>query len=122
MQLNPHDHAMFAVVGLYGGQEDNTFFRRGESRARDERAAGRSSPATCSCMGDDAIHAVANPKREYAVALHVYGGDFFDGAPLRVGRRDRRGAAARRRGHDAPLRGGQRRVGGGAAAGPATPR
>ena len=30
-------------------------------------------------MGDDAIHAVANPRREYAVALHVYGGDFFEG-------------------------------------------
>ena len=28
--LNPHEHAMFAVVGMYGGQEDNTFFRRSE--------------------------------------------------------------------------------------------
>jgi predicted metal-dependent enzyme (double-stranded beta helix superfamily) len=28
-------------------------------------------------LGDDAIHAVANSRRELAVALHVYGGDFF---------------------------------------------
>jgi predicted metal-dependent enzyme (double-stranded beta helix superfamily) len=29
-------------------------------------------------MGDDVIHSVANTKREFAVALHVYGGDFFN--------------------------------------------
>jgi predicted metal-dependent enzyme (double-stranded beta helix superfamily) len=76
MQLNPHEHAMWAVVGLYGGQEDNTFFRRGEAGI--ETSGGRSLEAGhVLVMGDDAIHAVANPLREYAVALHVYGGDFF---------------------------------------------
>ena len=40
-------------------------------------AGDRSPAATSSSWADDAIHAVANPKREYAVALHVYGGDFF---------------------------------------------
>ncbi len=29
-------------------------------------------------LGDDAIHSVANTRRELAVALHVYGGDFFN--------------------------------------------
>jgi predicted metal-dependent enzyme (double-stranded beta helix superfamily) len=24
----PHDHRMWAVIGLYGGREDNTFYRR----------------------------------------------------------------------------------------------
>ncbi len=77
MQLNPHDHAMWAVIGLYGGQEDNTFFRRIDGGI--EVSGGRAlEPGHVLVMGDDAIHAVANPKREYAVALHVYGGDFFD--------------------------------------------
>lgn len=76
MQLNPHEHAMWAVVGLYGGQEDNTFYRRVESGI--ETSGGRAlEPGHVLVMGDDTIHAVANPKREYAVALHVYGGDFF---------------------------------------------
>lgn len=76
MQLNPHEHGMWAVVGLYGGQEDNTFFRRVESGI--ETSGGRSlEPGHVLVMGDDTIHAVANPRREYAVALHVYGGDFF---------------------------------------------
>lgn len=78
MKLNPHEHRMWAVVGMYGGQEDNTFFRRVESGI--ETSGGRSLEAGhVLLMGDDAIHAVANPRREYAVALHVYGGDFFTG-------------------------------------------
>ena len=28
MAIYPHDHQLWAVIGLYGGQEDNTFFRR----------------------------------------------------------------------------------------------
>ncbi|MBV8930724.1 MAG: hypothetical protein JO152_16510 [Mycobacteriaceae bacterium] len=28
MSLFPHDHTMTAVIGIYGGQEDNTFWRR----------------------------------------------------------------------------------------------
>jgi predicted metal-dependent enzyme (double-stranded beta helix superfamily) len=78
MQLNPHEHRMWAVVGLYGGQEDNTFFRRVGSGI--ETSGGRSlESGQVLLMGDDTIHAVANPRREYAVALHVYGGDFFVG-------------------------------------------
>src|SRR5260370_11079340 len=25
--LNPHEHRMWAVIGMYGGQEDNAFYR-----------------------------------------------------------------------------------------------
>src|SRR5262249_13622838 len=28
MTLYPHDHRMWAVIGLYGGREDNAFYRR----------------------------------------------------------------------------------------------
>ena len=28
MALNPHEHRMWAVIGMYGGQEDNAFYRR----------------------------------------------------------------------------------------------
>ena len=77
MRLNPHEHAMFAVVGLYGGQEDNEFFRRSDHGL--DTAGGRElTGGDVLVMGRDAIHAVSNPRREYAVALHVYGGDFFD--------------------------------------------
>ena len=76
MALNPHDHRMWAVIGLYGGQEDNAFYRRVDGGL--ERSGGREVPARdVLVLGDDAIHSVANPHREFALALHVYGGDFF---------------------------------------------
>jgi predicted metal-dependent enzyme (double-stranded beta helix superfamily) len=76
MALYPHEHRMWAVIGMYGGQEDNAFFRRGPEGL--EPAGGRQLPAgDVLVLGDDAIHSVANSRREFAVALHVYGGDFF---------------------------------------------
>ncbi len=76
ISLYPHDHRMWAVIGMYGGQEDNAFFRRVPGGL--ERAGGRELPAgEVLVLGDDAIHSVANSRKDFAVALHVYGGDFF---------------------------------------------
>ena len=76
MTVIPHDHRMWAVIGLYGGQEDNAFFRRVPGGL--EPSGGREVPAKeVLVLGDDAIHSVANTRRDFAVALHVYGGDFF---------------------------------------------
>jgi predicted metal-dependent enzyme (double-stranded beta helix superfamily) len=78
MALNPHEHRMWAVIGMYGGQEDNAFYRRAAHGL--EPAGGRAVPAgDVLVLGDDVIHSVANSRRDFAVALHVYGGDFFTG-------------------------------------------
>jgi predicted metal-dependent enzyme (double-stranded beta helix superfamily) len=78
MALNPHEHRMWAVIGMYGGQEDNAFYRRAPSGL--EAAGGREVPAgDVLVLGDDVIHSVTNSRAEFAVALHVYGGDFFTG-------------------------------------------
>jgi predicted metal-dependent enzyme (double-stranded beta helix superfamily) len=76
MALYPHEHRMWAVIGMYGGQEDNLFFRRAPVGL--EEAGGRELPAgEVLVLGGEAIHSVANSRKEFAVALHVYGGDFF---------------------------------------------
>jgi len=76
MTLYPHEHRMWAVIGMYGGQEDNAFFRRAPGGL--QRAGGRELPAgEVLVLGEDAIHSVANSRRDFAMALHVYGGDFF---------------------------------------------
>jgi predicted metal-dependent enzyme (double-stranded beta helix superfamily) len=78
MALNPHEHRMWAVIGMYGGQEDNAFYRRAPGGL--EPAGGREIRARDVLMlGHDVIHSVANTRGEFAVALHVYGGDFFTG-------------------------------------------
>jgi predicted metal-dependent enzyme (double-stranded beta helix superfamily) len=78
MALNPHDHRMWAAIAMYGGQEDNAFYRR--ARVGLQTAGGREVEAgEVLLLGDDVIHSVANRRREFALALHVYGGDFFAG-------------------------------------------
>jgi predicted metal-dependent enzyme (double-stranded beta helix superfamily) len=78
MALNPHEHRMWAVIGMYAGQEDNAFYRRAPQGL--ETSGGKDVVAgDVLVLGDDVIHSVANSRREFAVALHVYGGDFFRG-------------------------------------------
>ena len=79
MALYPHNHNLWAVIGLYGGQEDNTFFNRNTQGTGLVRAGFKELQAKDTVLLDvDAIHAVANPRRSYTGAIHVYGGDFFN--------------------------------------------
>jgi predicted metal-dependent enzyme (double-stranded beta helix superfamily) len=78
MAINPHEHRMWAAIGMYGGQEDNAFYRRTPGGL--EASGGKELPAgDVLLLGDDVIHSVANTRTEFAAALHVYGGDFFTG-------------------------------------------
>lgn len=76
MTLRPHNHNMWAVIGLYGGREDNIFWRRAEGGLE---AAGAKTLRTrdAAPLGRDVIHSVNNPLEKLTAALHVYGGDFF---------------------------------------------
>ena len=75
----PHNHNLWAVIGLYGGQEDNTFFRRNPKDTSLTKAGFKELRAQDAIvLGKDAIHAVTNPRSVFTGAIHVYGGDFFD--------------------------------------------
>jgi predicted metal-dependent enzyme (double-stranded beta helix superfamily) len=81
MTLLPHNHNMFAVIGIYSGREDNLFWRRLPGNGSDPglEAAGADSMGAgqVATLGRDIIHSVANPIAKLTSALHVYGGDFF---------------------------------------------
>jgi predicted metal-dependent enzyme (double-stranded beta helix superfamily) len=80
MTLMPHNHQMWAVIGIYGGREDNIFWRRikGDRKGRIEAAGARAlSTGDTTCLGSDIIHSVNNPISKLTGAIHVYGGDFF---------------------------------------------
>lgn len=74
MKIRPHDHLMWAAIGLYAGREDNTFYRRLD-RGMERSGARQLETKDVDLLGDDVIHAVANPLRTYTGAIHVYGGD-----------------------------------------------
>jgi predicted metal-dependent enzyme (double-stranded beta helix superfamily) len=75
----PHDHHMWAVIGIYGGAETNTFYRRAGERLVE--ANRRTIPAgEALLLGEDVIHTVENPLQTPTLGLHVYGGDLLDAA------------------------------------------
>lgn len=85
MVLMPHDHAMWAVIGLYTGREDNIFWRQLEDNGGPQiEAAGARSmgPGDVTPLGKDVIHSVTNPLGKLTGAIHVYGGDFFEAERL----------------------------------------
>jgi predicted metal-dependent enzyme (double-stranded beta helix superfamily) len=76
MTIYPHDHRMWAVIGLYGGREDNVFYRRSPEGL--QQAGGKQLVIRdAALLGKTIIHSVTNPLRQLTAALHVYGGDFF---------------------------------------------
>ena len=80
MTVMPHNHHMWAVIGMYTGREDNIFWRHLPPDAkRPIEAAGASSYFTgdVGTLGADIVHSVTNPLGKLTAALHVYGGDFL---------------------------------------------
>jgi predicted metal-dependent enzyme (double-stranded beta helix superfamily) len=81
MTIMPHNHNMWAVIGLYDGREDNIVWRRikDEAGGRVEAAGAKSlSTGDCATLGHDIIHSVTNPIARFSGAIHIYGGDFFN--------------------------------------------
>jgi predicted metal-dependent enzyme (double-stranded beta helix superfamily) len=79
MMVMPHDHRMWAVIGVYSGREDNIFWRRIPGTPRKVEAAGAKalSERDAVALGPDIIHSVINPIDRLTGAIHIYGGDFF---------------------------------------------
>jgi predicted metal-dependent enzyme (double-stranded beta helix superfamily) len=78
MSLRPHDHRMWAAIGVYGGEEQNTFYRRDPEAGLAQSGGKQLQARDVVLLGDATIHSVANPRsHEFTGAIHVYNGDFF---------------------------------------------
>ena len=80
MTIMPHNHQMWAVIGVYTGREDNIFWRRipGSENGKVEAAGARAlCEKDAEPLGRNIIHSVTNPISRLTGAIHVYGGDFF---------------------------------------------
>jgi predicted metal-dependent enzyme (double-stranded beta helix superfamily) len=77
MLIPPHDHRMWAAIGIYGGGEDNTFYRRADDGIVASGGSELRARETL-LLGDDVIHAVRNPRQhDFTGSIHIYGGDYF---------------------------------------------
>jgi predicted metal-dependent enzyme (double-stranded beta helix superfamily) len=79
MNLVPHNHLMWALIGIYTGREDNILWQR-----TPEKVAAFSAKALfegdVAALPADVIHSVTNPLPRFTGGIHIYGGDFFDTA------------------------------------------
>ena len=76
MNLMPHDHRMWALIGIYTGREDNIFWKRREGGIH---AGGANAlfAGDVASLPAEVIHSVTNPLLRFTGGLHIYGGDFF---------------------------------------------
>ena len=77
MNLMPHNHLMWANIGIYTGREDNIFWSDSGNRME---AVGVQAlfEGDAASLPADAIHSVTNPLLRFTGGIHIYGGDFFD--------------------------------------------
>lgn len=77
MTIMPHNHNMWATIGIYSGREDNIFWRKDGERI--EAAGAKAlSVGDAEALGKDIVHSVTNPIEKFTCAIHIYGGDFFN--------------------------------------------
>ena len=77
MNLMPHNHLMWANIGIYTGREDNIFWRR-TSAGIEAHGAQALFAGDVARLPVDAVHSVTNPLLRFTGGIHIYGGDFFD--------------------------------------------
>ncbi len=76
MVLLPHNHNMWASIGIYTGREDNIIWQR-KGASLEAVGASALSASQVFSLPRDAIHSVLNPVGRLTGAIHIYGGDFF---------------------------------------------
>jgi len=69
----PHNHLVWAVIGMYRGGEDSEFFVRDGTRLRPAGHRALRAPEVMR-LEAEVIHGISNPLAEPSRALHVYGG------------------------------------------------
>ena len=79
MNLMPHNHLMWALIGIYTGREDNILWRGTPGRIEAFEAKGLFEGDVVA-LPTDVIHSVTNPLPRFTGGIHIYGGDFFDTA------------------------------------------
>ncbi len=77
MNLVPHNHLMWACIGIYTGREDNILWQE-SNMGLEAYGATALFAGDVAAFPDTTIHSVTNPLPRFTGGIHIYGGDFFD--------------------------------------------
>ena len=72
-----HDHTIPAIIGVWGGYEDNLVYRTDGARVLDGGQRHRVEPGQVLTLGAKDAHDVHAPDGGWSGALHVYLGDLI---------------------------------------------
>jgi predicted metal-dependent enzyme (double-stranded beta helix superfamily) len=73
----PHNHRMWAVIGVYQGLEQNELFVQNEAGGLDTLDRFTVAAGEVRILDPSTIHSVQARGDRYLGAIHVYGGDLF---------------------------------------------
>ncbi len=76
ISLLPHNHNMWASIGIYTGRENNIIWERTGDEIEPTDAAALRAQDVYS-LPPNAIHSVTNPIEKFTGAIHIYGGNYF---------------------------------------------
>jgi predicted metal-dependent enzyme (double-stranded beta helix superfamily) len=68
---------MWAVIGVYHGQEDNQLFARTDAGPLEPTERFSLTPGEVRLLDASTIHSIQAAGGQYLGAVHVYGGDLF---------------------------------------------
>ena len=75
--VDPHNHQMWAVVGVYRGEEKNQLFEVGDDSQLEPTERFSLKPGDLRLLDPSTIHSVQSGPDDYLGAVHVYGGDLI---------------------------------------------
>ena len=75
MELHAHNHNIWAIIGIYTGVEENTFYVRKNGTIVKQNTKNLEAGDVL-MLGENVIHSVKNPTIAATGGIHVYGGDF----------------------------------------------
>lgn len=76
-QSGIHNHTVFACIGQLRGEEVSTIFEPAEmGRGLQVTHTITSQTGEVVDLPADVIHCIENPREDYSLSLHIYGGDF----------------------------------------------
>ena len=76
MELHAHNHNLWAVIGIYIGAEENTFYVRHDDTIIKQNRKNITA-GNVVMLGHEVIHSVKNETEEFTGGIHIYGGDFI---------------------------------------------
>lgn len=77
MNLMPHNHLMWANIGIYTGREDNIYWKRTSDGIKAFGADALFVKDTA-MLPAEVVHSITNPLLRFTGGIHIYGGDFFN--------------------------------------------